>query len=158
MGQAGKKKKAAQAAQTGETRPKVKLSYRDKAVRDLQQMSVRLERLAKKLGKLPPELTVVSDVNGMVQAFENFANRVATLSDDWKPARAKRGNGLVVNVGDVVRISMKSAKRYEDVFPAGTDLRVVDVRTALIGVGTPGDVTVYVPRGHLEAKGSENEA
>ena len=158
MGQAGKKKKAAQAAQTGETKPKVKLSYRDKAERDLQQMGVRLARLAKKLRKLPHELTVVSDVNGMVQAFESFVEQVAALSDDWKPDRAKRGSSLVVNVGDVVRISAKNAKRYEDVFPAGTDLRVVDVRAALIGVMMDGGATVYVPRGHPEAKGSESAA
>jgi hypothetical protein len=157
MGQAGKKK-AAQAAQTGETKVKVKLSYRDKAVRDLQQMGVRLARLAKKLGKLPPELTVVSDVNVMVQAFEGLAEQVTALADDWKPGRAKRGSSLVINVGDVVRIREKSTKRYEDVFPAGTDLRVVDVRTALIGVMMEGGATIYVPRGHLEAKGSESGA
>jgi hypothetical protein len=167
MGQAGKKKKAAQAAQTGETKLKVKLSYRDKAVQDVLGTGKRLVRLMKKLAKLPPELTlavgqhdghVESGVKVMVLALDYLAEQVAALPDEWKPGRAKRGSSLVVNIGDIVRISAKSTKRYEDVFPAGTDLQVLDVRTALIGVGTPGGATVYVPRGHLEAKGSDSEA
>lgn len=145
VGQAGKARRQVQIA-------KPKLSYRDKEVHDLLQMSKRLVRQARKFNKLPPEMSALGVIVGAAQKLEDLANCIATLPDNWKPPRAKRGSSLVVVVGDTVQIREKNAALYEGLFPPGTDLTVTNVRTALIEVKSPSGEQVYVPWGHVKVR------
>jgi hypothetical protein len=127
-----------------------KLSYRDKAVEALKAMAAKMPRLAEKLSKLPPDVMTL-DSEAVAKAFEDLAEQVAALPDDWKPTPGKRGRQpLVVEVDDIVQIREKNSDQYADLISAAADLTVTDVKEALIGVKLPGGEQVYIPRAHLK--------
>ena len=125
---------------------KVKLSYRDAAIKSVQHATKRVERLGKQIARLPEgvqlgegddKMSVAEGLAGVVQMFTNLVATIRLVPDDWKPERLNKGKGrprVEYAPDDVVQIREKQAKTYAALFAFGTQLVVLEVCENLIKV------------------------
>ncbi len=138
---------------------RAKLSPRDRMAATAEAAAKRLQQLPAKLKKLPAGLYATA--MGLMPSAQETAKAlfaltlaIGKLPDDWKPERSPRGNGWTPVAGGIVQIREKRAALYADVFPPKSNLVVVDIHAAMLGVRAAGATTPPVPvlRAHLQPK------